>query len=233
VIESLFGTLSHAVEGSPPLALAAAAVWGILSILLSPCHLASIPLIIGFIGQQGRIPARRAFWLALLFSSGILITIAVIGGITAALGRLLGDIGSVGNYIVAVIFFLVGLHLIGVIPLSFSGPGQARTIGRGTIAAFLLGLIFGIAIGPCTFAFMAPMLGVTFRVAGTNPAYGVALLGAYGVGHCSVIVAAGTFTEVVQHYLNWSEASRGTEILRKVCGVLVILGGAYLIWAVR
>ncbi|MCK4546452.1 MAG: cytochrome C biogenesis protein [Candidatus Eisenbacteria sp.] len=231
MIENLFSALSGALEGSPPLALSASAVWGILSILLSPCHLASIPLIVGFIGQQGEITTRRAFWLALLFSTGILVTIAVIGVITASMGRLLGDIGAAGNYIVAVIFFLVGLHLVGVIPMPWSGPARTRTIGRGSIAAFLLGLIFGIAIGPCTFAFMAPMLGITFRVAGTNPGYGVALLAAYGVGHCSVIVAAGTFTEVVQHYLNWTEASRGSEILRKVCGVLVILGGAYLIWS--
>lgn len=230
MIQSLFESLSGAVEGSPPLALSAAAAWGILSILLSPCHLASIPLIVGFIGEQGQITTRRAFWTALLFSSGILVTIALIGAATAAMGRLMGDVGVVGNYVVAIIFFLVGLHLLGILPMPWSGPGKARTRGKGLAAAFLLGLIFGVALGPCTFAFMAPILGVTFRVASTNPGYGVSLLAAYGIGHCSVIVAAGTFTEIVQHYLNWSEASRGTEILRKVCGVLVILGGIYLIW---
>jgi cytochrome c-type biogenesis protein len=229
VIQSLFESLSGAVEGSPPLALSAAAAWGIISILLSPCHLASIPLIVGFIGEQGRITTRRAFWIALLFSSGILVTIAAIGAVTAAMGRLMGDVGVIGNYVVAVIFFLIGLHLLGILPMPWSGPGKARTTGKGLAAAFLLGLVFGVALGPCTFAFMAPMLGVTFRVAATNPGYGVALLAAYGVGHCSVIVAAGTFTEVVQRYLNWSEASRGTDILRKVCGILVILAGIYLI----
>ncbi len=229
MIENVFEILSGALRGSPPLALSAAAAWGVLSILLSPCHLASIPLIVGFIGEQGRITTRRAFWLALLFSAGILVTISVVGVVTAALGRLIGDVGSTGNYIVAGIFFLVGLHLLGILPMPWSGPGKARTTGKGLVAAFLLGLIFGIAIGPCTFAFMAPMLGVAFRVSGTHPAYGAALLAAYGVGHCSVIVAAGTFTEVVQRYLNWTEASRGSEILRKVCGVLVILAGVYLI----
>ena len=52
----------------------------------------------------------------------------------------------------------------------------------------------------------------------------------YGIGHCSVIVFAGTFTEIVQHYLNWNERSRGAIILKKACGVLVILGGVYMIY---
>jgi cytochrome c-type biogenesis protein len=77
---------------------------------------------------------------------------------------------------------------------------------------------------------MAPMLAVTFRVATTSPLYGAALLLAYGVGHCSVIVTAGTATEVVQRYLNWSDQSRGAVILKRVCGALVILGGLYLLY---
>jgi len=63
---------------------------------------------------------------------------------------------------------------------------------KGLLAALILGLVFGVALGPCTFAYMAPMLGVTFKLAATNPFYGAALLLAYGIGHCSVIVAAGT-----------------------------------------
>ena len=39
--------------------------------------------------------------------------------------------------------------------------------------------------------------------------YGASLLLAYGVGHCAVIVAAGTSTELVQRYLNWNEQSKG------------------------
>ena len=226
----LFVSLTRAVEGEPAVAIGASFLWGVLSILLSPCHLASIPLIVGFIDEQGRISTRRAFTISLLFSVGILVTIAAIGGITAAAGRMVGDVGRWGNYAVAVIFFVVGLHLLGVIPMPFSGPGGVKMRRRGGLAAFLLGLIFGVALGPCTFAYMAPMLGVTLRMAGTNLAYGVLLLLAYGIGHCSVIVFAGTFTEAVQHYLNWSERSRGTLIVKKVCGVLVMLGGVYLLY---
>ncbi len=229
-MEELFSSLSHAVEGAPLLALGASAVWGILSIVLSPCHLASLPLIVGFISGQGRVSTARAGGIATLFAVGILITIAAIGAITAAAGRMMGDVGRWGNYFVAAIFFLVGLHLVGVIPMPWSGPGQVGMKRKGLLAAFMLGLVFGIALGPCTFAFMAPMLGVTFKLAATNVLYGALLLLAYGVGHCSVIVLAGTFTEVVQHYLNWNEKSKGAAILKKVCGVLVILGGLYMLY---
>ncbi len=229
-MEELFTQLGHAVEGKPAVALAASAVWGVLSIVLSPCHLASSPLIVGFISEQGPVTAKRAFWTSTLFGVGILITIAAIGAITAALGRMMGDVGRYGNYFVAVIFFVVGLHLVGVIPFSFAGAGRVGLKRKGYLAAFILGLVFGIALGPCTFAYMAPMLAVTFRLAGEAPVYSAALLLAYGVGHCAVIVAAGTSTELVQRFLNWNEKSKGLAVVKIVCGVLVLLGGVWLIY---
>lgn len=232
-MEQLFTALTHAIQGAPVIAIAAAFVWGILSIILSPCHLASIPLIVGFINGQGSISTRRAFIISLLFSVGILFTIGVIGAITAAIGRMMGDVGRYGNYFVAAVFFLVGLHLLGVIPMPWSGPGQVGMKRKGMLAAFILGLVFGIALGPCTFAYMAPMLGVTFSLAATNIIYGIFLLFIYGIGHCSVILFAGTFTEVIQRYLNWNERSKGAVVLKKVCGILVILGGAYMIYTTR
>ena len=229
-MEKLFITLTRAVEATPAIALSASFLWGILSILLSPCHLSSIPLIVGFIDKQGRMSTRRAFVISTLFAVGILVTIAAVGAITAAAGRMLGDVGPYGNYFVAAIFFLVGLHLLDVIPMPWSGPGQVGMKRKGLLAAFVLGLVFGIAIGPCTFAYMAPMLGVTFKVASSSLLYGITLLVAYGVGHCSVIVIAGTSTGWVQRYLNWNEQSKGAVIVKRICGALVIAGGLYLIY---
>ncbi|HOK65378.1 MAG TPA: cytochrome c biogenesis protein CcdA [Anaerohalosphaeraceae bacterium] len=229
-MQELFTQLTRAVEGAGWMAASASFLWGVLSILLSPCHLASIPLIIGFIDEQGRISARRAFWISLLFAVGILLTIAAVGALTAAAGRMMGDVGKYGNYFVAFIFFAVGLHLVEVIPMPWSGPGQVNTKRKGLLAAFFLGLIFGIALGPCTFAYMAPMLAVTFKLASADMVYGIFLLLMYGIGHCSVIVLAGTFTEAVQRYLNWNEQSRGAVRLKKICGVLVLLAGLWLIY---
>lgn len=226
----IFTILTNAVSGTPLIAVLASLAWGILSVVLSPCHLASIPLVVAFIGEQGTPSTRRAFLLALLFSTGILATIALIGAATAAFGRMLGDLGPRMNYIVAAIFFVIGLHFLGVIPMPFSAANARMGKRRGLLAAFILGLVFGLALGPCTFAFMAPMLGITLSVARTNMGYGILLLGAYGVGHCAVITAAGTSTGAVERYLRWSGTSRGLDIVKKVCGALVILGGIYLLW---
>lgn len=233
MIRTIFEWLSNSLQLNPIIALSTSFIWGIFSILLSPCHLASIPLIIAFIGEQGKVSTKRAFWLATLFSLGILTTIATIGIITGLLGRMLGDIGSYGNYIVAIIFFVMGLHLLEIIQLPFLGKtNQPAFRKKGLLAAFGLGLIFGIALGPCTFAYMAPMLGIVFTVSANRFFFAVLLLLFYGMGHCSVIVFAGTFAGMVQKYLNWNERSKGAVLVKKICGILVILGGIYLIWSI-
>lgn len=229
-MDEVFAGLSKGVEGAPLVALGASVVWGILSIVLSPCHLAAIPLLVGFIGEQGRTSHRHAFALSFLFGLGILITIALIGVSTAALGRLLGDTGPWGTYLTVAVLLIVGLHLLDVIPISFRGANASGFRRKGLLAAFLLGLIFGVALGPCTFAYMAPMLAVAFQAAAHAPLYAAALLLAYGIGHCGVIVAAGSSTELVQQCLKWNQSSRGSVVLKRVCGGLVIAAALYLLW---
>ena len=230
MILEIFTYLTNALQSTPLVALFSAFMWGILSILLSPCHLASIPLIVGFIDKQGNLSVKRAFLLSSLFSFGILLTIGLIGLITGLLGRMLGDIGNYGNYFVAVILIFIGLSLLDIIKFSFGNPNQPSFNKKGLFASFILGLIFGISLGPCTFAYMAPMLGVVFAVASTNLIFAVMLVLSFAVGHCTVIIFAGTFTQAVQKYLNWNEKSKGVSVIKKICGVLVILGGIYLIF---
>jgi len=225
----IFTWLTRAVEGNFCVALVASFVWGILSIILSPCHLASIPLIIGYVDEQGRISVKRAFWISLLFATGILVTISLIGVITAIAGRMTGDIGRLGNYLVAVVFFIIGLHLMDVIRLPWSASGLNQIRSKGFIGALIIGLIFGFALGPCTFAYMAPMLGVVLKVAAERMFLAIALLLAFAIGHCSVIILAGSLAETVNRYLQWTEKSKGVLIVKRICGILVVLGGIYLI----
>lgn len=52
----------------------------------------------------------------------------------------------------------------------------------------------------------------------------------YGIGHCGVIALAGVSTGWIQKYRNWNDQSQGAIRLKRICGVLVILGGLYLIY---
>jgi len=227
----LFSALSQAIEGAPLVAIGASFVWGILSIILSPCHITSIPLIIGYLSNQRELSTKKAFHLSIVFSIGIFISMAVIGGITAAAGRILGDVGKIGNYIVALVFLIFGLNLLGILPLKFPGLGTTKTQRKGYFSVLSLGLVFGLALGPCTFAFMAPMLGIVFNLTAKNLAYGLVLLSAFAIGHCTVIIAAGTSTRLVQQITKWDEQSKGITIIRKICGTLVLLGGIYLVYS--
>jgi cytochrome c-type biogenesis protein len=220
-----------AFSASAPVALAAAVAWGALSVMLSPCHLSSIPLIVAYMGGDGAPPGpRRAFAISSSFAAGILGSIALVGLATAAVGRMLGDVGPIGTYLLAAVFIAVGLNLLGVLPLpSFLSAPSSSGARRGPLGALLLGLLFGVALGPCTFAFMAPVLGVALRSAKTTPGYGALLVLLYGLGHAAVIALAGVFGDSVQRYLTWSAGSRGPAIIRGVAGVLVILGGVYFL----
>jgi len=229
-MNELFTQLTHAIESSAGVALAAAFCWGILSVLLSPCHLASIPLIVGLIDEQQTQTRKTAFFQSFLFAIGILLSIAIIGLLTATAGRILGDIGRFGSWLAAVIFFAMGLQLMGVIPRPWSKPEQKDRSKNGLAPALLTGLIFGIALGPCTFAFMAPVLAVTFNLSAEAPVFAWSLLLLYGIGHCAVIVLAGTSAETIRQYLHWNENSKGAMRLRKICGVLVLAAGLYLVY---
>jgi cytochrome c-type biogenesis protein len=231
-MDTLFTTLTEALYGNLALAFLASFAWGVLSILLSPCHLSSIPLIIGFLTAKSEKKTSRGVLLAFIFTIGILLTIAILGIITAALGRIMGDVGMYGRYSVAIIFCIVGLYLMDIIRLPDTGV-KLQPYGTKSIflSAFSLGLIFGIALGPCTFAFMAPVLGVVFQLSSTNVAAAGGLLLMFGVGHCSVIVVAGGLASRVQIYLDWTNRSNVVLWIKRIAGFLVILGGVYTLYA--
>jgi cytochrome c-type biogenesis protein len=230
MIETLLTVLSRALQQSLAISLLASFAWGVASILLSPCHLSSIPLIIGFLNQSRQEQNARAFILSLVFSVGILIAIALIGIFTASMGRMLGDLGRWGNILVAVVFLVFGSYLMDLLPLnwSMSLPTNRR---NGLWAALSMGLVFGIGLGPCTFAFIAPVLGIVFARVHSDYSGAMLLLAMFALGHCGVIVLAGTLSSKVQAYLNWTGQNRMVLKVKRACGFLVALAGVY--WLVK
>jgi cytochrome c-type biogenesis protein len=229
VLEQILTSLSSGLSQSLGWALLAAFGWGVVSIVFSPCHLASVPLVVGFIATQENASTGRAFRLSLVFSLGVLVSIALIGVVTASLGRLFGDLGAVGNVAVAAVFFVFGLYLMDLLPLNWASRLPSTTRLRGMPAAIGLGFVFGVGLGPCSFAFLAPLLMIVFAQAQVGYALAVGLLGAFALGHCSVIVLAGTAAQRVQATTSWGSRSGVITWVRRVCGALVLLAGVYLL----
>lgn len=58
----------------------AALAWGVLSVVLSPCHLSSVPLVVAYMSGGTEWPSgRRALGLSSAFALGILSSIALVG----------------------------------------------------------------------------------------------------------------------------------------------------------
>ena len=224
--------LSHALYGSLPLALGASFLWGLMSMVLSPCHLVSVPLVMGYLQQGETVTHRkRATLLAMLFALGMIVSIALIGLVTSMMGRIAGDIGSTGSIILALVLVYVGVSISGLVTLPLPGVSSGLGFGRrGPMGALLIGLVLGAALGPCTFAFMAPVLALMFSMGAERLAEAVALGAFFAVGHGLVVVFAGAFSDRVQRLVSWSGRSRAARWSRRICGLLVVLGGLYLLY---
>jgi len=224
-------TLTHALEGAPMLSVGAALLLGTASVLVSPCHLAGVPLVVGVV-QAHRGPNRSALAVALLFGVGVLLSFLVVGGLTLAAGRIAGDLGRFSNLLGAVVFLAFGLQLLEVVEIpwfqSLTTRAQAHT-ARPTLVGFL----FGASLGPCTFSFMAPALGVAASLSRTQPVHAASLLVAFAVAHTAVVTTAGVFGGATEQFLESRGASTAVAVFRKVIGAILILGGLNFLYSMR
>ena len=224
----LLAVLNSSMSRPSFIAFSAALLWGALSVLISPCHLGSLPLIIAYINKREKPDFQTAFLLSLFFGIGLLITLAAIGIITSMTGRILGDLGDGVLIFVAIFLIICGTWLMDIIPLSKISLSFTPKIKKsGKIGSLLLGLIYGLALGPCSFAFMAPMLGFVFSASISTMTFGFSLMIFYAVGHTSVIIAAGTFGDAVYILLQKKWMGNVLPVFKKICGAGVVAVGIY------
>jgi len=228
MLETFFVTVNEWIAGGTAIAAAGCFLWGLISVFFSPCHLASIPLIIAYVaGQQRTLKPGDAGYFALLFTLGLFITIAGIGVICALLGRMLGDIGNYWQILIGIVLVWVALGMLGMEKLSMSGSLLSRLKVRGPSGAFLLGLAYGVLSGSCTFGFIAPILAIV--TVQQRIASGILFILLFAVGHCIPIVLAGTSTAAVRRLLENSTWQGAGQWFRRGAGVLVGAMGIYFI----
>lgn len=200
-------------------------VWGLVSVFFSPCHLASIPLLMAYIcGQQQVTDWKRAGVYALLFSFGLFTAIALIGVICAALGRLMGDIPPIVMLLIGIGIALLGLQTAGLINLRLLNISLDIKL-KGYCGALFLGAGFGVFSGSCTFGFLAPILASASLQ--ENFLSGLLLVIVFALGHCLPIVLAGSFTSLTYRLLSSCRIQSFTQRGRKAAGAVIFLIGIY------
>lgn len=216
------------MTGGLAVAAVGAFVWGLVSVMFSPCHLASIPLIVAYVGgQETAVNPRKASWYAGAFTVGLFITIAAVGVICALLGRMLGDVGIWWQVLVGGVLIWVALGMLGVQACSMSGSLLYRLNLRGIHGAFGLGLAYGILSGSCTFGFIAPILAIV--TVQQKIVAGSVMMILFALGHCLPIVVAGSSTAMVRRLTESSAWQGAGQWFRRGAGVVIALLGIYFI----
>ncbi|BCS97712.1 cytochrome C biogenesis protein CcdA [Desulfoluna limicola] len=228
MLYDLLTTVNAWMGDTLALALLGSFLWGMVSVLLSPCHMASIPLIVGYVaGQDEALKARSAARYAIVFTIGLFITIALLGVVCTFLGRMMGEVSPYWTLLIGGILIWVALDMLGVQACSLSGGALSKLQVRGLSGAFILGLAYGILSGSCTFGFMAPILAViTIQ---EKVATGLLLILAFGIGHCAPIAVAGSSTALIRRILTNQSFQNGSLWFKKGAGVIVGGLGCYFI----
>lgn len=228
MIDCLLLTVNEWMTGGLAFAAVGAFAWGMVSVLFSPCHLASIPLIVAYVGgQETAIHPRRAVSYAGTFTLGLFITIAGVGITCALLGRLLGDVGIWWQVLVGAVLIWVALGMLGVQACSISGSQLYRLKLRGIHGAFCLGLTYGILSGSCIFGFIAPILAIV--TVQQQILTGSIMMILFALGHCLPIAVAGSSTAMVRRFTESSTWQGAGTWFRKGAGVVICLLGVYFV----
>ena len=224
-MDALFNNIQHIIQNQQGLAFLAVFVAGLIS-AASPCVLAAIPLIIGYVGGYSEGNRKKAVLYSLVFILGLAITFTLLGAAASVMGQVLGFMGRWLYVGLAVIAVLMGLQLMGMIkiPLPFQKTREVKS--KGLWGAFLLGLLTGTVSSPCA----TPALAVILAYVSTQGdiLYGGSLLFAYAVGHCALIFVAGLSVGLTESLVRSKGINNFSLYSKRVSGALLTAAGIYI-----
>lgn len=211
----------------------ASAFWlGILT-SISPCPLATNIAAISYVGRRVGSP-KKVFLAGLLYTAGRTLTYLVLGVLLVSsllsAPYLSHILQKYMNKVLGPVLILVGMVLVELIQINFSGSGvsermQKRVEALGVWGAFLLGVVFALSFCPVSAAlFFGSLLPVALRCES-----GVILPSAYGVATglpvlvFAVLIALGAkrVGEVYNKLVPFEKWAR------RITGAIFILVGVY------
>ncbi|OGR24486.1 MAG: thiol:disulfide interchange protein [Desulfuromonadaceae bacterium GWB2_53_15] len=211
----------------PLIAFGAVFMAGVVS-SASPCVLATIPLVVGFVGGYSDGDRAKAFRYSLTFILGLSLTFTAFGAAAGLLGTMFGTLGGPWHLIAGAIALVMGGQLMGLYEIRLPIRRDFKPKRGGLIGALLLGLFFGVVSSPCATPVLVVLLTL---VAGTGQVlYGIALLFCYAIGHCLLMLFAGTFTGFVEGFVKARGVLNFSLWAKRVSGCVVALAGSWFVW---
>ena len=192
----------------------------------SPCVLAMVPLVIGYVGGYAEGSQKKAIQYSLVFALGLTITFTILGIIASFMGRLFGSVGDFWKYILPPVAILLGLQLLDVFKFNIGLSEKFMPQKKALLGALLMGLFFGILATPCA----TPVLAVILTFAATRQTifYSSALLLAYAAGHWVLVLTAGISAGMAQKIIASKGINNVTAYIKKGAGIILIGTGIYL-----
>ena len=224
---SFLDNIEQIVAVYPLIAFGAVFLAGIIS-SASPCVLATIPLVVGYVGGYADGDQKKAFLYSIAFILGLSLTFTAFGAAAGLLGTMFGMIGGWWYVALGAVALLMGLQMVGLYQLRLPFHIEVKPKRRGIFGAFLLGLFFGVVSSPCA----TPVLVVILTLVASKGEvlYGTALLFVYAIGHCMLMLLAGTFTGFVEAFVKAKGVRNFSEWSKRIGGAIISLVGIYLLY---
>jgi len=210
------------------LLLIASFVGGILA-SISPCSLAMLPLIVGYIGGYSKETPFRTFLQLCCFILGTAIVFTLIGIACALTGNVFASaMGGYFTLLIASLLLVMGLKLLDI--LEFEAPTIIKAMPQNStnsifLYPILLGITFALAGTPCSTPILAGIMA--FAAIGKNLSLAILMLFLFALGQGVILIIAGLFTSGIK---NMRALSGITEWILKISGVLLIGASIYLYW---
>ncbi len=198
---------------------------------ISPCSLAMLPIIIGYVGGYSDEKPFKTFLQLVFFIMGTAIVFSVIGIICAVTGKVFVSAGgSYFSLIIASIVLIMGLKLVGF--LDFEMPVLVKEMPKGDstslfIYPLILGGVFALAGTPCSTPILAAIMA--FASLSASLLQAVIMLFLFSLGQGLILVLAGVLTSKLKTWKNFYKLS---DALMKLSGVLLILTSLYIFYKI-